>query len=471
MIGAPLLVLGSILAIGALLGTRVTDRGRGAVASFLLSPFHPATWAATAAIVAGFFVGVVAFSVVIGLLTSGASVLIVGVGFALVALGIEAARLTARWERRRSSWADPRPLIAHPYRPYGRTIRDLVLALFFDTARWRDVIYAVIALPLIVLEFVAVVVLWSVALVALSTPVWWLTGGLPFQSARIPVGDGTLSIAALAAGLVLLPVAATAAQGLMRLHRAVVAGLLSESEQRALERRVERLETSRRAVLDVEAGELRRIERDLHDGAQQRLVMLSMNLGLAAERFEDDPVAARALVVDARDQARLALQEIRDLVRGIAPSILMDRGLVPALSALASRNPVATTVTSSLPDAVRFSDAVERTAYFVVAEALANVAKHAGASRCDVRLAHLDGALVVEIEDDGRGGAIPVPGGGLAGLGDRVTALDGVLHTTSPAGGPTLVRATIPAGVSAAAPAVPRSPGAVPGWPAPYEPR
>jgi signal transduction histidine kinase len=460
VIGAPLLVLGLLLTLTAVLGGGLTGRGRGAVASFLLSPLHPATWAATAAIVAGFFVGIVAFSIVIGLLAGGASILVVGIGFVVVALGIEAARLTARWERHRAGWADDRPLIAHPYRPYGSTPRDLVLALFFDMARWRDVVYALIAFPLIVLEFVAVAVLWAIVLTALSMPLWWLAGGLPFDRSGVPLSDGGVAGIAFAVGIVLLPVAATVAQGLMRLHRAVVAGLLCESERRALERRVERLESSRRAVLDVEAGELRRIERDLHDGAQQRLVMLSINLGLAAERLDDDPAAAKALVVDARDQARLALQEIRDLVRGIAPSILMDRGLVPALSALAGRNPVPTSVSSGLPEA-----------YFVVAEALANVAKHAGATRCAVRITHGEARLIVEIEDDGRGGATAVPGGGLAGLGDRLAALDGWIETSSPVGGPTTVRATIPA--SPAAPAGWRVPGegAVPGWPAPYEPR
>lgn len=469
MIGAPLLVLGLVLTLAALVGPRVAGRGRGAAMAVLLSPLDPATWAATGSIVAGFLVGVVAFSVVIGLLAAGASLLVVGVGIALVALGIEAARLIAAWERHRATWADPRPLIAHPYRPYGGGLRDLVLALFFDLARWRDVVYTLIALPLVILEATAVIVLWTLTAVALSIPLWWLSGGLPLSSG-LPLGEAGLATAALVAGLVLLPVSATVAQGLMRLHRAVISGLLCESERRALERRVERLETSRRAVLDVEAGELRRIERDLHDGAQQRLVMLSINLGLAAERFEDDPAAARALVVDARDQARLALQELRDLVRGIAPSILLDRGLVPALSALAGRNPVPTAVVSALPDAQRFPDAIERAAYFVVAEALANVAKHAGATRCEVRVALEDGRLAVSVEDDGRGGAALVPGGGLAGLGDRLAALDGTLEATSPPGGPTTIRATIPVGAGLPV-GGPRPSTAVPGWPAPYDPR
>jgi signal transduction histidine kinase len=204
------------------------------------------------------------------------------------------------------------------------------------------------------------------------------------------------------------------------------------------------LEESRRAVLDVEASELRRIERDLHDGAQQRLVGLAIDLSLAAERIDTDPAAANGLVLDARDQARLALAELRDLVRGIAPAILLDRGLVPAISALAARSPVPASVVSTLPDGIRLPDAIERAAYFVVAESLANVARHASATRCEIRVLAEERGLVLETRDDGAGGARIVPGGGLAGLAGRVEALDGMLEVESPAGGPTTLRAVIP---------------------------
>ena len=267
-------------------------------------------------------------------------------------------------------------------------------------------------------------------------------------------------------------VAASVSQGLMALHRAVVAGLLCDSERQVLERRVETLEGSRKAVIDVEATELRRIERDLHDGAQQRLVMLTIDLSLAAERIESDPASARTLVVEAREQARLALSELRDLVRGIAPAILLDRGLVPALSAIAGRCPVPTVVESTLPAGARLPDATERAAYFVVAEALANVAKHASAGRCEIRCRREGPAeaarLVVEVWDDGAGGARVIPGGGLAGLASRVEALDGSLSIQSPPGGPTLVRAEMPAVAS------PASAGSAVGSPAAgagYEPR
>jgi signal transduction histidine kinase len=317
--------------------------------------------------------------------------------------------------------------------------------VFVDINRWRNVVYVFVAFPLTVLEFVVIVVLWSASLALLSLPLLFVTAGLP---AGFGAG-GAVSPAAIAlvgglVGLVLLPVAATVSQGLMTLHRAVISGLLCESERRALERRVETLEDSRKAVIDVGATELRRIERDLHDGAQQRLVMLTIDLGMAVEKIDTDPAAARALVVEAQDQARLALAELRDLVRGIAPAILLDRGLVPALSALAARAPVPTTVASTLPEGIRLSDAVERAAYFVVAESLANVAKHAAATRCEVRCRAEERGLVVETWDDGAGGAWVVPGGGLAGLAGRVEALDGSLTVESPTGGPTIVRAEFP---------------------------
>lgn len=445
MIGAPFLVLGLLLVLSALVGARVRGRDRGAVGAFLLSPLHPATWYATFAIVAGFFVGILAFSFVTSVLSGGTSLLVVGVGVVLIGVAIEACRLVARIERRRASLADPRPLRPHDYRPYGSGLRNLFLAVFVDVNRWRDVVYVFVAFPLTVLEFIVVVVLWGASIALLSLPLWFATSDLPAGvGAALPVSASVVALTGGLVGLALAPVAASVSQGLMALHRAVVSGLLCASEQRELVRRVETLEESRKAVIDVEATELRRIERDLHDGAQQRLVMLTIDLSLAAERIDSDPAGARALVVEAQDQARLALAELRDLVRGIAPAILLDRGLVPALSAIAGRCPVLTSVASTLPEGERLPDAVERAAYFVVAEALANVAKHASAARCEIRC-HREGPpeaprLVVEVWDNGAGGARVVPGGGLAGLAGRVEALDGSLTIESPPGGPTTIR-------------------------------
>ncbi len=443
MIGAPLLVLGLLLTLSALTGAWVQSRGRGTVVAVLLAPLHPATWAATAAILVGFWVELFAFAVVAGLLSIGTSLLVIGVGVVLIGLGIEAARLFARAERRRAAWADPAALHAHAYRPYGSGLRSLILAVFLDLSRWQDVVYVLIAFPLAILEFAVVATLWTTTLILLSVPIWSATGSLPVEFASLGLEPAAVGVIFGVAGLGLSVVSAVVARGLMTLHRAAVAGLLCASDRRALQQRVQTLEVSRRAVLDVEASELRRIERDLHDGAQQRLVMLAMQLGLAAERIDDDPAAAKVLVGEARDQARQALAEIRDLVRGMAPAILVDRGLVAALPALAGRSPVPTIVASELPDGLRLPDAIERAAYFVVAETVVNVAKHSAATRCEIRVRLEGGRLVVEVEDDGDGGAMVVPGGGLAGLADRVEALDGTLTVTSPEGGPTVIRATI----------------------------
>ena len=305
----------------------------------------------------------------------------------------------------------------------------------------------VVNFPLAVLEFLVVIALWSLTLSLLTMPLWYdAVAGATLPGYLDPLAGRTGPVVVIRPliGAVLLPVAASVSQLVMALHRAVAAGLLCTSESRELRRQVETLKESRSAVLDVEATELRRIERDLHDGAQQRLVMLTIDLGLASEKLDSDPEAARKLVLEGQDQARLALAELRDLVRGIAPSILLDRGLVPALSSIAGRGPVPTVVRSELADDERLPPAVERAAYFVVAEALANVAKHSQAQRCEVRCRREGARLVVEVWDDGAGGATIDPGGGLAGLAGRVVGVDGAFTVTSPAGGGTLVRAELP---------------------------
>jgi signal transduction histidine kinase len=206
--------------------------------------------------------------------------------------------------------------------------------------------------------------------------------------------------------------------------------------------RVDELTRTRRGALDAQAAELRRIERDLHDGAQARLVALTMQLGRAEERLEGQP-ELRDLVRSARGEANAAIGELRDLARGIAPPLLADRGLAAAVQALATRLPMPTDVDVALSR--RPVPVVETAAYFVVAEALANAAKHAGADHVGVRIAEDSGELAVAVTDDGRGGA-NAQGRGLDGLRSRVEALDGVLVVESPPGLGTTVRARIPCG-------------------------
>ncbi len=430
----------------------VTGRGSSPAWAFLLSPIHPATWYANGAITLGFFTGIVGFALIVGLISGGLTTLLAGIGILLVAAGIEASRLVARHERWRAFVGSASPL-PHPYRPLRGPILDLFRAEFLDEARWRDVLYVGVNLPLVVIEFVVVWTSWAVALFLVTTPVWY--DAVAGASSVVPLGplsshDPLVIVLRATGGAALLPVAASLSQLVIALHRGVVTALLCTSESRELRRQVAELRQSRSAVLDVEASELHRIERDLHDGAQQRLVMLTIDLGMASERIEEDPAAAKQLILEGQQQAREALAEIRQLVRGIAPSILLDRGLVAALESISARGPVPTVIQSSLAPGERLPVGVERAAYYVASEALANVAKHSGASHCEVRCRRDGARLVVEVWDDGAGGARMEPGGGLAGLEGRITGVDGLFSVTSPEGGPTLVRAEIPI-VSAAA--------------------
>ncbi len=218
--------------------------------------------------------------------------------------------------------------------------------------------------------------------------------------------------------------------------------LLNGRRERDLEERVDELSRTRRGALDVQATELRRIERDLHDGAQARLVALSMKLGRAEDRHGDDPAVA-AVLREAREDATAAIRELRELARGIAPPVLADRGLAAAVRSLSDRVGAEVTVTSTL--ARRPSAAEETAAYFVVAESLTNAAKHAPGARAEVMLSRSGSDLFVEVTDFGDGGA-RADGSGLTGLRQRVEALDGRLSVTSPAGVGTQVEAVLPCG-------------------------
>jgi signal transduction histidine kinase len=229
--------------------------------------------------------------------------------------------------------------------------------------------------------------------------------------------------------------------GVLGLH-AALAGLIPKPQQQLVER-VDELTRTRRGALDVQASELRRIERDLHDGAQARLVALTMQLGRAEARLDDHPEAAE-LVREARGEASAAIAELRDLARGIAPPVLADRGLPAAAEALAARSAITATVDAQVRR--RPPPVVETAAYFVVAESLTNAAKHAGAdARAIVTIRDSDHALHIEVADDGDGGADPA-GSGLTGLRHRVEALDGMLTVTSANGSGTAIRARLPYG-------------------------
>ncbi len=221
--------------------------------------------------------------------------------------------------------------------------------------------------------------------------------------------------------------------------------LLMPSPKARLARRVEELKETRADAIAAHEAELRRIERDLHDGAQANLVALSMRIGLAKRAYDRDPDAARKLLDDAQAQAEQALTELRHVVRGIHPPILTDRGLTGAVRALAASSGLAVTVDDGgLDEGARAPAAVEAAAYFVVAESLTNVAKYSGSDRAEVRLARTRRGLTVRVRDEGRGGADESAGSGLLGMRRRVAALDGMFEVSSPAGGPTVIDVELP---------------------------
>jgi signal transduction histidine kinase len=309
--------------------------------------------------------------------------------------------------------------------------------------RWREIAHHVLALPVGVVSFTLVVAAWAGSLALILLPLYVST--LPGESAKFWVADvsqGPGSLAASLLGVVGVGLVAphlTMAMG--RLQVATAHWLLGP-RRAALEAQLEQLETSRSAAVDSAEAERRRIERDLHDGAQQRLVALAAMLGDARQHFDSDPEVARAMVDDAHEEAKAALKEIRDLVRGINPFILQDRGLDAALSAVVARSPVPVDLEIRLPE--RPSPAVESAAYFVVAEALTNVARHAEATRAHVAVARSGNRVVIEVRDDGRGGADASIGTGLQGLRDRVAALGGTMYVLSPVGGPTTIMVELP---------------------------
>lgn len=276
----------------------------------------------------------------------------------------------------------------------------------------------------------------------LTHPQTWRNLGYLLIAFPMSVVEFALAIA----GVVLLPIGIWVLPAIASLHAQLAATMLGPNTTARLTERAERLQASRARGVDAAEAERRRIERDLHDGAQQRLVSVAMSLGRAQAKFERDPQGAKALVGEALADSKLAVSELRDLARGIYPAVLGDRGLDAALSSLAAKSPIPVEVTVTVEP--RPPAAVESTAYFIVGESLTNVAKHANASRAGVKVWREDrpsgDLVVVEITDDGDGGASMTAGGGLSGLADRAATIDGVMTVVSPIGGPTVIRADLP---------------------------
>ncbi len=358
------------------------------------------TWKEIAFLLSNLLTALVGFvyAVVSVLLGVGLSVTVIGLP--LLALGLRGARLIGRSERARARGlldvevAEPSPL------PSRDGFFGWLWTSLKDPVAWRTQLYGLIRLPWGIVTFtvalVSLIVLWPV---------------LPFLS-----------------------------RGLANADRGMVRGLLSPSDE--LERRIAELESDRGVVVDTAAADLRRIERDLHDGAQARLVALAMGLGLAKEKLLEDPETAAAMVDEAHGEVKLALQELRDLARGIHPAVLTDRGLSAALSSVSARCTVPVKVSVDLAE--RPAEAIEGIAYFTVSELLQNVSKHARARSASVDVWRAEDRLLLRVADDGAGGARLDGGTGLAGLAERLGAVDGLLVVESPEGGPTTVTAELP---------------------------
>ncbi|MFI2223429.1 sensor histidine kinase [Streptomyces fradiae] len=414
-------------------------------------PLAGRTWRAFGHLVVGLPLSVCYFSLSVTALALGAGLVVTFVGVPVLALGLAMCRGFGAVERARARAllgvrvAAPEPARATP----GTGSTGAMWALLKSGASWRHLLYAVLHLPWAVVAFSLAVTAWSVAWALLTYPLWqW---ALPLHAGVDGIqlyGDGTrgyvldsageLAVTSLV-GLALVYPAAWLVRGLAAVDGLMVRGLLGPSP---LATRVVELESDRGVVVDTAAADLRRIERDLHDGAQARLVALAMDLGLAKEKATEDPEAAARMVEEAHGEVKLALRELRDLARGIHPAILTDRGLDAALSSLASRCAVPVAVSVDLP--ARPAAAIEGIAYFTVSELLQNVSKHARATRATVDVWRTGDRLLLQVTDNGHGGAHPARGTGLAGLAERLDAVDGLFVVDSPDGGPTTITAELP---------------------------
>ncbi len=422
---------------------RGTSRLTSAVVRVLTAPVSARTWRATIYATLSGPLGLISFIVFWVLTWTG-----IGLVFALligtvVLWGVlTLAHQLARFEGWRSAVFLDRPLPVRQLDSSG-SIPARIGRRLTSGGSWLELLYGMLVLPILGwVGYAFVVGCWGSALLFLAYPAYgWAdvaqgpaqTWGLPF----LP------SVAVhLVAGAYAAMIASWVAIGVAHGQQTVARLMLAESREEELTARVETLTESRAGLVDAVDAERRRIERDLHDGAQQRLVAVAMTLGRAGQQFEVDPDNARRLVEEAHGETKAALVDLRNLARGIHPAVLTDRGLDAALSALAERAPLPVDVSVLVEP--RPAPTVEAVAYFVVSEALTNVAKHAKATRARITALRSGNQLTLEVVDNGVGGAHLEPGSGLSGLRDRARSVDGSLTITSPAGGPTVLRVELP---------------------------
>ncbi|MFE7646423.1 sensor histidine kinase [Streptomyces phaeoluteigriseus] len=392
-------------------------------------------------------VEVVLFSV----LVTAVSLLGAGIGLFLIPAAAVAARGTVNVTRRlagaRLEGGIPEPYLPEPAREGGlKSWWARTQWILTDPATWRDLAWMlvnpVVGLVLVLLPLILV----AFGVFGLLMPLLWEdisgNGGNNWYW-FVKVTDRQSALYALGLGVPTLLIGLVSAPALMRAHARLARTLLAPTET---SRKVLHLTRTRSEVVSSSAAELRRIERDLHDGAQARLVALGMNLGVAEQLLAKDPEAVRAILADTRKASANALTELRDLIRGIHPPVLADRGLADAVRALALDSPLDVSVTAELPG--RADAPVESALYFAVSEILTNAAKHASPTHVEVDLWYADGRIRAQVSDDGHGGADPSRGTGLRGIERRLAAFDGVLAVHSPVGGPTTLTLEIPCALS-----------------------
>ncbi len=402
------------------------------------------TWLSLAYVVLGLPFGILTFTVtVVGLSLGVGLIPLFLIGVVVLWVTVLLVRGMAVMERARAALffdvdlpGRPRELVGE-----GSALRRGWRRLS-SRGTWKEIAYCLLLLPIGTVFFSVVVTLWSVALAGVLLPAYGyaLPGGEVASwlhwSSSAEVWTG------FAVGVLALLVAPGVTRGLADVELAMVRALLTPSGAELLTAKVSSLTESRARVVDAADAERRRIERDLHDGTQQHLVSLAMNLGMAKEKLDSDPEAARQLVADAHQQAKDSITELRNVIRGVYPAVLTDRGLDAALSALAARSPVPVRLQVDLPR--RPNPTAEAIAYFVVSESLTNVARHSGARSATVYVEQSGDRLKLAIVDDGRGGAVEAAGSGLTGLRDRVAAVDGRFTLTSPPGGGTTIAVEVP---------------------------
>ncbi|MFI8827042.1 sensor histidine kinase [Streptomyces sp. NPDC053431] len=414
------------------------------------APIAGRTWREFGYVLTGLPLSVVSFCFAVALVSAGAGLLVTFLGIPVLAGALALCRGFGVMERARARGMLGLDVRA-PEPARGRTGGALswMGATLKSGASWRHLLYALLHLPWAVFSFSVTFALTAWGWGLFTYPLWhWVLPLYAGQDGLQVYGDDThafyldspFEIAFTSAvGLAFVLLGPWVLRGVVAVDRLMVSGLLGPSR---LASRVTELESDRGVVVDTAAADLRRIERDLHDGPQARLVALAMDLGLAKDRLAKDPEAAAAMVDEAHGEVKLALRELRDLARGIHPAVLTNRGLDAALSAVAARCAVPVSVVVDLP--ARPTPAIEGIAYFTVSELLRNVSEHAKARRAWVDVWRTEDRLMLQVRDDGVGGAGPAAGHGLAGLTERLGAVDGVLAVDSPPGGPTTVTAQLP---------------------------